>query len=286
MSLITPYEAIQYSGAGRDYVTRDFCNLIPQIEQEFARECLGKDLWAYLLDDVAAYPDTVTDWKSTVTYSIDDAVIRDGCTFISLVNSNTSDPLTDAVKWELYQKFDNADNNTLWTLYLRRILALKVFISSLTGVTFRAGAGGLVINAGDQSGFRTGKKEEISDLKTALMAEAERVTKNMQEWLADNYVTAGMPTPLSCNDCDSRATRRRRWGFGDGYAGKGHGGGTVIVGGTAAIPRDTFASLKFFDSDEEALAGGLVVGDSYRIKTTAGNPYGKKAGEVVMVEAI
>ena len=277
--MITPYECLLYGGVGRDFPQREFCQLIPQIEQELARECVGKDLWAYLKTKLATAPTGATDWLPSVTYDEDDVVVRDGCTFISLVDSNTADPLTNAVNWQLFEKFTDDYCNELWTGYLRRLLALKVCLSAVTPATFRAGSGGLVVNTGDSTGARTGKKEEINDVKSAMISEIERVTKNMGEWLADNYVTAGMPSPLGCGTCETRGARRRRWNFRNETD-------VPVISFTNLQPVDTFGSLREFDSDAEAIANGLSIGQYYRIKTTAGNPWGLKAGTTVKVEAV
>jgi hypothetical protein len=282
--MITPYECLLYGGVGRDFPQRDFCQLIPQIEQELARECVGKDLWAYLKTKLNTTPTGATDWLPSAIYDEDDVVIRDGCTFTSLVDSNTSDPLVNSANWQLYEKFTDDYCNELWTGYLRRLLAMKVCLSSITAATFRVGSGGLVVNTGDSTGARTGKKEEINDVKTAMIAEIERVMKNMLEWLADNYITAGMPAPLGCGNCETRGGRRRRWNFRN-ETGE-YAGGTVIIGGTTTPTGDTFGNLREFDSDAEAIANGLQIGQFYRIKTTAGNPYGLKAGTTVKVEAL
>lgn len=213
-NLITAFEVLKYSPAGSDYPTRYFCDLIPQIEQEFARECLGQDLYDYFVSKLADYPTDAAEWDSTETYAADDTVIRNGCLFVSQVNSNTSDPLEDSVNWTAFERFTDSAVNDFWEDYLRRILALKVYMSSLIYTTWRSGAGGIVISAGDNAGFRAANKAEISDIKTGIIAEIERTTKNMIVWLGDNGTDAGFPTALVCNQkCDTPGTRSRRWAW-------------------------------------------------------------------------
>lgn len=53
----------------------------------------------------------------------------------------------------------------------------------------------------------------------------------------------------------------------------------------AANPPRWYTNLEYYDSDEEAIADGLTVGQIYKIKTTGG-ALGLKRGSIVEVEAI
>lgn len=212
-NLITPFETLRHSGAGKDYPTSQFCELIPQIEEEFARVCLGQELYDYLVSKLAALPSAV-EWSPSTTYSIDDRAIRNGCLFVSAQNSNQgNDPLLDDGNWNEFEKFTDSGCQELWEKYLRRILALKVYSSSLTPVTWRSGAGGVVVNTGDVQGFRSGNKGEIFEIKTTALAEIERATGNMVYWLQKNYVDKNLPYKTDCTVCPTPGRRSRRWGF-------------------------------------------------------------------------
>ena len=219
MSLITAFEVLKYSPAGSDYPTAHFCELIPQIEQEFARECIGTDMYDYFVGKLTAYPDNAAEWESCNTYTTGNVVIRNGCLFVAQNVHTASDPLAQIDDdWEPFERFTDATVNTFWVKYLRRLLALKVYSSSLLYTTWRAGAGGVNIAVGDGvgggSGFRAATKTELSDLKTNLIGEIDRVTANMLQWLKDNSETSGFPPLKSCNQiCQTPGKRARRWAW-------------------------------------------------------------------------
>lgn len=214
MSLITPFEVLKYSTAGFDYPTRQFCELIPQIEQEFARDCLGQDFYDYLVSKLTPVPTGVLEYDKTLTYAIGDKVIRNGCMFVSLTAGNTTDPLSETGDWEAFARFTDAASNQFWKDYLRRLLALKVFMSSLLPTTWRAGNTGVVIAAGDSAGMRAGNKGEMADLKAGLLSEIERVTGNMLYWISKNGTDAGFPSEFVCNRmCATPGRRSRRWAW-------------------------------------------------------------------------
>lgn len=215
MSLITPYEVLQYSPAkGSTYPTVQFCELIPQIEQELARDCLGLEFYDYLVENLAEVPAGVLEYDPGQTYAIDDKVIRNGCLFVSLVNSNNSDPLKETGDWEAFPRFTVEAVNDFWRAYLRRLLALKVYMSSLIYSAWQPGAGGITVAAGDRDGFRAVNKGELGDVKRGVISEIERVTTNMLAWLRENGEDAGFPTAFVCkNLCQTQGKVSRRWAW-------------------------------------------------------------------------
>ena len=214
MALITPFEVIKYSPAGKDYPTADLCAIVPQVEEEFARDCLGATLYDYLTDNLVEYPSGTAEWDSTQEYDTDEYVIREGCLFCSTVDNNTADPLDGTDDWAAFERFDDEGCNLLWTRYLRQILALKSFSSDVLFATWRAGAGGVTVNTGDTSGNRAGNKGEIADIKNGLQQQTERVTENMLAWLDKNAAGYGLPLAASCRGmCQTSARNTRRWGW-------------------------------------------------------------------------
>ena len=212
-NLTTPYEVLRYSAAGKDYPTMHFCELIPQIEEEFVRVCLGTELYEYLVSNMAVVPSAL-EWDKAATYNTGDTIIRNGCLFVSEIDSNTGDdPLLSSGDWSEFERFSDAGSQALWERYLRRILALKVYSASLTYATWRSGSGGVVVNGGDAQGFRSGTKSELSDIKTGLLAEVERTTGNMVKWLTDNATDQGLPYATACLACETPGRRSRRWSF-------------------------------------------------------------------------
>lgn len=213
MNLITPFEVLKYSPAGFDYPETSFCELIPQIEEELARECLGEELYDYLVSKLSTYPTTATEYDSSVVYSLDDLVIRNGCTFVSTANSNSTDPIEPNSDWTAYERFTDVGVNELWTKYLRFLLALKVYQASIVFTTFRAGAGGLTVNVGDSGGSRSANKNEIVQVSEQLAGQIERTTANMVRWLEKNAVAKSIPLPECLSVCETPGRRSRRWGF-------------------------------------------------------------------------
>lgn len=213
MALITPFEVLKYSPSGFDYPTGSFCQIIPQVEQEFVRQCIGSELYEYLVSKLTPYPDGTAEYSETLSYNLDDLVIRNGQLFVSTSNSNTTDPLVPGSDWTPWERFTDAGSNELWNGYLRLILALKVYMSSLVFTTFRAGAGGLVINSGDGSGIRSANKNELVTVNEHLVGHIERTTANMLVWLKDNATTKGLPLPECLTQCATPGRRSRRWGW-------------------------------------------------------------------------
>lgn len=215
MSLITAYEVLRYSTAGKEYPTAQFCELIPQIEEEFARECLSQDLYDFMVSKLVEYPSDAVEFDTCYPYATDAVVIRNGCLFVSLIDDNATDPLDGTGEWEAFERFDHVGANELWAKYLRRILAVKVFSASRFHTTWKSGAGGVAISMGDNSGYRSAKKEELITLKEADIAIIETATKNMLVWLKTNAETKGLPLPPLCVDsgCQTRGKRVRRWSF-------------------------------------------------------------------------
>lgn len=216
MSLITPFEVVKYSFAGRDYPSSQFCDLADQIEQEFARACLTDDLYDYLNAHLVAYPAAVSEWNCNSLYSIGDYAVYNGCTFESLKNANRTQPGANE-DWEQLQRFDTDGANLLWTKYLRRILAQKTYLESLTVTTYKAGANGITVagSAYAQGDIRSANKGELNEVKSNVLKDIERTQANMLKWLDDNAETYNLPWGTSCagGDCKRKTHRSRRWNF-------------------------------------------------------------------------
>lgn len=213
MNLTVPFEVLKYSPAGMDYPSDNFCILIPQLELQMKRECLGKDLFDFLVDHLNTYPTNPIEWDSSVSYSIGDIVVRNGCTFTSTANANTTDPLDSGSDWDEFERFNHTGANELWSGFLRQIMAYKVYIASLNPATYRSGAGGLVINTGDSSGFRSATKTEMLTTISQHTAFVQLMTENMIEWLNCNYSDLGLPSLICIGNCDIKKNRSRRFAF-------------------------------------------------------------------------
>ena len=182
--IATPFEILIGSAAGFDYPTSSFCLLIPQYEQALTHQCLGKDLYDFMVSKMNEYPENVTAWDQGVEYSIGDYVVRNYYTYKSTANSNTSDPAAFGSSWERFAKFNHAGATELWDEYLMRLIAMRVYNSSLPLVTYRAGAGGVIINTGYSSGERTANKAEMLTFSIE--------SKKISTWLPDTNVKTGL----------------------------------------------------------------------------------------------
>lgn len=213
MNLTTEFEVLKYSPAGFNYPTKSFCILIPQIEQAFRRECLGDQLFDFLVTKLKPYPATFAEWDEAATYAIGDIVIRNLCTYESTANSNTTDPIEPGATWVQFERFDHAGSNELWELYLRQIFASKVYIATLPSATYQTGAGGLVVNNGDNTGARAANKTELLGIINEQTDFVRMTVENMLEWLSDNATEKGLPSVNCSTGCETRTNRSRRFAF-------------------------------------------------------------------------
>ena len=213
MSLITNYEVLSASSASFDYPTHTFSLLIPQYEESITRECLGDDLYNFMVSKLTPYPELVTEWDSSVVYAEGDMVVRDYVTYESTADANDTDPLTAGSNWALFVKFSHAGANELWNGYLKSIIAMRVYNASLPLTTYRSGAGGMTVNAGDTSGFRSPNKAEMLTANMHNEGLIQLCTTNMVAWLKKNYAEKGLPAPLCSIGCETIGRRPRRWAF-------------------------------------------------------------------------
>ena len=225
--LITGFEVVAFSPAGRDYPTDKICQLIPQVEIEFGYECLGETLYDWVRDNVTVAPDGTGEWESGCRYDVGEYVTRQGWPFISLIDVNGNDPINDedTATWAEVKRFGTNDcANEFWEDYLRPILANKIFGRSLNFSTRKTGANGLTMLEGGGAyqgqGFRSGNKADLSDYKNDLNAELETMVRNMTRWANltiknDSDCTVPLSTMPGCVPglCAPTSNSARRWGF-------------------------------------------------------------------------
>jgi hypothetical protein len=219
-TIITPYEVVKHSPAGRDYPTDAIALLIPIVEQQYGNECLGETLYKWLVDNVNVYPADVVEWCAGTSYSIGDMVVRCGLLFESETDLNTTDPTGESPEWVEVKRFgDNDCANEFWEDHLRQVLAFKLYIRSLNTTTRTTGANGLTVLEGagayNNQGFKTASKADLNDYKTQLNTELEAAVANMIRW-AKNKGTCEMPIntmPGCVSICAPQSNQRRRWGF-------------------------------------------------------------------------
>lgn len=221
-NLITAYEVKRYAPAGRDYPTVNICESIPQVEEEIGYKCLGEDLYEYLQSVLTPYPDTAEEYDPNTTYELDEVVIRHGCLFSSDVACNRTDPLEKDNDWSAVEKFTVECANTLWTKYLRRIIAFRVYESVVLFDTQQSGAAGVTVNLGDgyNTGNRAASKAELADRQKKLQDEANRAVENMYRWMKQQQedgtcTVLPLESGIACwtRNCTQPRKGVRRWAF-------------------------------------------------------------------------
>ena len=196
-NLITAYEVKRFSPAGANYPEVNICEAIPHVEEDLGYKCLGGELYEYLLSVLTPYPNVVVEYDPATEYGLNEYVVRHGCLFKSTVACNRTDPMEPDNDWTKVEKFTVACANTLWTGYLRRILALRVYETVMLYDTQQSGAGGVVVALGDgyNTGQRAATKGEIADRAKRLDADANTAVQNMWRWM-QKKIDAGECTAL------------------------------------------------------------------------------------------
>ena len=102
-----------------------------------------------------------------------DTVDYYGTLFTSANDNNATEPSYTA-DWVEFQMFTDAQCNYLWGIYLVNVLAMKVFDATLARTTLRVTSGGVTPNAGDGTGFRSGKMDEIQRFRGDIQKDIEQ----------------------------------------------------------------------------------------------------------------
>lgn len=213
--LITEIEAINHSPAGVGFPRKFICENLDLVEEEFTRDCLGDDLFDYLvgkLTDVS----TAMEWEPCNAYALDTLVFIGEAFYKSTASDNDTDPRENGTPWTSVNKFTDACCNTLWTKYLRRILAYKVYYYALPFATNQSGAGGLTIQETDGRGTRSARPAEVDKSLGDVLRVVNTSTVNMIKWLDDTDQSAcGFPSRVCGEGCETESTNtndRFWWG--------------------------------------------------------------------------
>lgn len=215
--LITATDVLLHSPAGVGFPNKPICDHLDLVEETVVNECLGTDLYEHLVGLLNPIPDGTADWVECGDYSTGNVVYRNGLYYISLSDTNNTDPADDPANWELYPKFSTDCTNTLWERYLRRILAYKVFYHALPFATMQTGAAGLTVQLADSRGERAANGAEIAKLQENVARVISVTLDNLKTWINDTAQSAcGFPSsPLSgcvgCTDKMPRANPRFMW---------------------------------------------------------------------------
>jgi hypothetical protein len=221
-TLITAYEVKRYSPAGRSYPEANICLLARQVEEDFMQKCLGKEMYDWLKSKLTPYPSDAREYDASISYDLNEVVIRHGCLFKSLTNCNRTDPAEFDNDWEVLRKFTDSCANSLWERYLREALAFRVYEAAIVYDTIHSTAGGLVVSVSDamSATTRAATKVEIAEVTTRLRQHQEVIIDNMRRWLRylrESNQCAQMPLSqsLACagSDCEGAKPNARRIAF-------------------------------------------------------------------------
>lgn len=221
-ALITAYEVKRYSPAGRAYPEANICLLARQVEEDFMSKCLGQEMYEWLKSKLTPYPSNALEYDPSISYELDDVVIRHGCLFKSLVSCNRTDPAELDNDWEMLRKFTDSCANSLWERYLREALAFRIYEAVIVYDTIHSTAGGLVVSVSDamSATTRAATKPEITEVVARLRQHQEVIIDNMRRWLRsflDSNQCAQMPLAqsLACvgSACEGAKPNARRIAF-------------------------------------------------------------------------
>lgn len=225
--LIAPIEVVWNSPAGRDYPLDNIRLVLEQVEEEFLNECLGCEMYDWLIANVDAWPADTHDWVDGSDYDTGDMVTREGKLYESLIDNNTVDPQNaDGTDWTIPARFGaNACANELWDNYLVKLLANKILQATVGFTTHKTNANGLtVLDSGgsfDRQSFRSGSKSELKDYSNGLDALNGTIIRNMKRWASKKVLDGAVcGVPLSsipgCGNNGEKCApslQKRRWGF-------------------------------------------------------------------------
>ena len=185
-TIITATEVVKYSPLSDHFDTGLICDHIKRKEERFAREFLGKDYYAALLNDVVDYTGT-EEYDSGTTYNEGDFVLWNGRILESLTDANETAPCddTDNTKWKAAEKFFTECYNDLYKAYIRPYLAFIIAAEVVDYATYQIGAKGGTEFVEDESGIRSAGKANFQNIKSKLYNDAEEILENLKSYLKD-----------------------------------------------------------------------------------------------------
>lgn len=209
--LISTYEVLTYSPAGAGFPIKPVQENLDGTEEEIKNGCLGEPLFDYLVSKLSPTAGAM-DWQTCGDYALNDLVIRNGVYYKSTATQNNTDPVDAGSDWIKVEKFTEACANSLWTGYLRKILAYRVYYYALPFATMTSGAGGLKVQGLDNRGERAATPAEIGRAQMDAERIIAQTTENMVRWLShENQAACGFPSLGNgvCQDCETQSTNSR-----------------------------------------------------------------------------
>lgn len=185
-TIITPFEVKASSTAGRNYPLDNIRVLLPITERDFIYSTLGSDFYDDLLKNRRDFK-TAQLWDKTKTYTGGDLVIYEFCVFESKDINNTSEPSTINEKWVIADKFTKKAYNLLYDMFLKNILAFKVYKEALPLDTIKSDAKGLTITGQDQAGTQTALSKDIDFVQRNIQSQIDRLVEHMICWIKEQH---------------------------------------------------------------------------------------------------
>jgi len=180
-TMLRKAEAIRLSNVPKKEMPACDVQDIFQVEQTERRNCLGKDLYDEMLEDLVDYSEKDEFVKGT-TYNMDDVVLYNGCYYVVVVASTTQEPSKKS-DWDLAPKFNDSDFEELWCSFLGRYFSLIVIRDTIQPQTTQLTGGGLIKVNGEN--FQPVSDSGKSGLFNWCDTQIGRCYRNMHEWLIE-----------------------------------------------------------------------------------------------------
>lgn len=223
-NLLTPFEVIKYSAAGKSYPLDNIRLLIPVFERDFMIGCIGEPYYNLMLKDVRKF-DTAKAWINGTSYNTGDYIIYNGSILESCKSTNTTEPSVINENWREPNKFNKKAYNSLWDNYLRNVLCFKIYKEALPQDTFLSGAKGLVITSQDQSGAMTAQSKDVEYILRHIQKHIDLLIEGMKSFIETNCeaykldITNGFDyseiyfVKEDCNPCNIQGKHNRSIAF-------------------------------------------------------------------------
>ena len=179
-TLITPTEVKELARIDRHVQPCDI-NDIRQVETTMARECLGKEFYADLVNDLNDYS-SVAAWTNGVTYLVGQSVVYKGV-YYTAIATTTAEPSLKS-DWDLAEKFQSQCYNDLWCETLGRYLALLVVENSIPPISTPLTASGTVKKKGE--GFDAANEASVLRLQNWVSSQVIAAFNNLHDYLTED----------------------------------------------------------------------------------------------------
>lgn len=214
-TLITPYEVIKSFSIRESVDPKMLVDHIITAEETMFRNIFGWTFYETLIADLISYVNTSA-WIAGVDHVVDDVVMFNNLNYTCIVNTTTAQAPTDSIYWVLSPKFTDTNHEFLWQRYLKRTIAVRVFVDALEFIHFQTGAIG--IQKAHSNNTEPIDRRELADLKKNALADYDRNVKRLDEYviaaksdsLFSNYLGIAYH---ACQSPTRKRKRRKYYGF-------------------------------------------------------------------------